>query len=88
MLARSVDARERLLVQQELEAVAVAHAFIDSMTSMLWSVATLAYSKVDGRSRTAGETSLCRVLTGTPSLYGSVSVSSMDARTRSGMAPK
>ncbi len=58
------------------------------MTSMLWSVATLAFSKVTAISYCAGETSLCRVLTGTPSLYSSVSVSSMHARTRSGIAPK
>ena len=55
---------------------------------MLWSVATLAFSNVTAISYCAGETSLCRVLTGTPSLYSSVSVSSMQARTRSGIAPK
>ena len=42
--------------------------FMVSITSMLWSVATLAFSKVMAISYWAGETSLCRVLTGTPSL--------------------
>ncbi len=59
-----------------------------SMTSMLWSVATLAFSNIGAISYCDGATSLCRVLTGTPSLYSSISVSSMQARTRSGMAPK
>ncbi len=57
------------------------------MTSMLWSVAMLAFSKVMAISYCApAETSLCRVLTGTPSLYSSVTLdSSMQARTRSGI---
>ena len=36
----------------------------------------------------AGATSLCRVLTGMPSLNSSRSTSSMNASTRSGIAPK
>ena len=61
---------------------------IVSMTSMLWSVATLAFSNSGASSYCDGATSLCLVLTGTPSLYSSISVSSMQASTRSGIDPK
>jgi hypothetical protein len=59
-----------------------------SITSWLWSEATLASSKMGAVSYWLGATSLWRVLTGTPSLYSSVSVSCMQARMRSLMLPK
>ena len=89
VLARAVDAGERLLVQQAGHAVLLRpRACSVSMISCWWSVARLAFSKIGAISYCAGATSLCRVLTGTPSLYSSRSVSSMQASTRSGIAPK
>ena len=61
---------------------------IVSMTIWLWSEATLASSKMGADSYWLGATSLCRVLTGTPSLNSSFSVSCMQARMRSLMLPK
>ena len=51
-------------------------------------MATLAFSKTGAISYWLGATSLCRVFTGTPTLYSSVSTSDMNAITRSGIAPK
>jgi hypothetical protein len=51
-------------------------------------VATLAFSKIGATSYWLGATSLCRVFTGTPTLYSSRSTSIMKASTRSGMDPK
>ena len=53
-----------------------------------WSVAMLAFSYIGAISYCDGATSLCRVFTGTPSLKSSRSPSSMQASTRSGIAPK
>ena len=58
------------------------------MINCWWSVARLAFSKTGAISYWAGATSLCRVLTGMPSLNSSRSASSMNASTRSGIAPK
>ena len=88
VLARAVDPGERLLVEEQLEPVAVGlplqglhdqHVVVGGHVGVL---------EQRGQLVLAGRTSLCRVLTGTPSLYSSSSVSSMQARTRSGMAPK
>ena len=49
---------------------------IISMISIWWSVARLAFSKIGAISYWRGATSLCRVLTGTPSLNSSASASS------------
>jgi hypothetical protein len=88
VLARAVDAGERLLVQQAGHAVLLRHALQRVMISCWWSAATLAFSNTGAISYWPGATSLCRVLTGTPSLYSSRSASSMNASTRSGIAPK
>ncbi len=58
------------------------------MVSIWWSVARFEFSKIGASSYWLGATSLCRVLTGTPSLNSSNSASAMHASTRSGMAPK
>ena len=55
---------------------------------MLWSVARLLSSKIGAISYWLGATSLCRVLTGMPSLNISASQAAMQASTRSGMVPK
>ena len=88
VLARAVDAGERLLVQQAARPYLSATRFIISMISIWWSVARLESSKIGAISYWLGATSLCRVLTGTPSLNSSASVSAMQASTRSGIEPK
>jgi hypothetical protein len=59
-----------------------------SITIIWWSVATFAFSNTGAISYWLGATSLCRVFTGTPTLYSSFSTSFMNAMTRSGMLPK
>ena len=59
-----------------------------TMISCWWSVARLADSNTGAISYCPGATSLWRVLTGMPSLNSSRSHSSMNASTRSGIAPK
>ena len=59
-----------------------------TISSCWWSVATLERSNIGASSNCPGATSLWRVLAGMPSLNSSRSASSMNARTRSGMAPK
>ncbi len=59
-----------------------------TMISCWWSVARLAFSNTGATSNWPGATSLWRVLTGMPSLKSSRSHSSMNASTRSGIAPK
>ena len=59
-----------------------------SIVSIWWSVARLESSKIGAISYWLGATSLCRVLTGTPSLNSSASASAMHASTRSGIVPK
>ena len=58
------------------------------MVSCWWSEPTLEFSNTGASSYWFGATSLWRVLTGTPSLASSRSVSSMQARMRSGIEPK
>ena len=62
--------------------------FITSMARWLWSVARFESSKIGAISYWLGATSLCRVLTGTPSLNSLASESAMHAITRSGIDPK
>ena len=89
VLARAVDAGERLLVQQAGQAVLRRRSCAAlPCVSIWWSVARLESSKIGAISYWLGATSLCRVLTGTPSLNSSASQSAMQARTRSGMGPK
>ena len=61
---------------------------ITCIVSCWWSEPTFEFSKIGASSYWPGATSLWRVLTGTPSLRSSVSVSSMQARIRSGIEPK
>ena len=68
VLARAVDPGERLLVEQELEAVAVGHplhGLHDQHVVIGGDVGVLEQGAI---SYCDGATSLCRVLTGTPSL--------------------
>ena len=62
--------------------------FSMTISSCWWSAATLERSNIGAISNWPGATSLCRVLAGMPSLNSSRSASSMNASTRSGMAPK
>ncbi len=61
---------------------------ITCMVSCWWSEPTFEFSNTGAISYCAGATSLWRVLTGTPSLASSSSVSIMHASTRSGIDPK
>ena len=58
------------------------------IVSCWWSEPTFEFSNTGAISYWLGATSLCRVLTGTPSLASSRSVSIMHARMRSGIEPK
>ena len=58
------------------------------IVSCWWSEPTFEFSNTGAISYCAGATSLWRVLTGTPSLASSRSVSIMHASTRSGIEPK
>jgi hypothetical protein len=82
VLARAVDARERLLVQQAHESVAQRdraqhlhreHVVVDG---------DVARSKIGASSYWPGATSLWRVFAGTPSFHSSRSTSCMNASTR------
>jgi hypothetical protein len=88
VLARAVDAGEGLLVQQALQPYFCAtrlQRLHDELLVVGGDVGLLE----DRRDLVlAGATSLWRVFTGTPSLNSSRSTSSMNASTRSGMAPK
>ena len=89
VLARAVDAGERLLVQQARPCrTSRPPGCSVTISSCWWSVARLAVSNTGAISYWPGATSLWRVLTGMPSLNSSRSTSSMKASTRSGMAPK
>ena len=89
VLARSVHAGERLLVQQAGEPVLRRRPPAASPSSSSDDRWRRWRSRRPARSRYwLGATSLCRVLTGTPTLYSSLSTSDMNAMTRSGMAPK
>ena len=61
---------------------------ITCIVSCWWSEPTFEFSNTGAISYCAGATSLWRVLTGTPSLASSSSVSIMHASTRSGIDPK
>ena len=65
-----------------------ATCFMTSMTSMLWSTATVVRSKIGASSYWLGATSLWRVFTGTPSFHSSSSTSCMNASTRGWIEPK
>ena len=67
VLAAAVDAGKRLLVQQSCRPCRSATRLRVSITSIWWSLAMLAFSKSGAISYCPGATSLCRVLTGTPS---------------------
>ena len=54
----------------------------------LWSFAKFDSSKIGANSNWLGATSLCRVFAGIPSLWHSISKSSINSSTRIGMAPK
>ena len=58
------------------------------IVSCWWSEPTFEFSNTGAISYWLGATSLWRVLTGTPSFASSFSKSMMQARTRSGIAPK
>ena len=88
VLARAVDARERLLVQQAHQAIAAGDVLHHLHRQLWWSQPTFEFSKIGATSYWLGATSLWRVLTGTPSLASSSSVSSMYASIRSGIEPK
>ena len=89
VLARAVDAGERLLVQQADEPVAARDVLQDLHRQLLVVGADVRVLE-DRRDLVlrSGATSLWRVLTGTPSLASSRSASSMQASTRSGIEPK
>ena len=59
-----------------------------SISTIWWSLAMCDVSKSGAISYWPGATSLCRVLTGTPTRNISASESAMKASTRAGMAPK
>ena len=59
-----------------------------SMTSMLWSTATLRSSNTGASSNCAGATSLWRVFAGMPSFQSSCSTSVMNWMIRGLIAPK
>ena len=89
VLARAVDAGERLLVQQADQAVLVGGLAQDLHDQHSGGRSRgCEFSKIGAISYWLGATSLCRVLTGTPSLNSSASTSAMHASTRSGMVPK
>ena len=68
VLARAVDAGERLLVQQRLQAVAQRDAAQRRHDELVVVDATSVSSKRGAISNWHGATSLCRVTIGTPSL--------------------
>ncbi len=61
---------------------------MSDISSRLWSLARLVSSNMGASSNWLGATSLWRVLAGMPSLWHSISRSSMKDSTREGMAPK
>ena len=88
VLARAVDAGERLLVEQALHAVLLGHPLERDHQQLLVVGGDVGRSNIGAISNWPGATSLWRVLAGMPSLNSSRSASSMNASTRSGMAPK
>jgi hypothetical protein len=89
VLARAVDAGERLLVEQALEAVALRH-LLQHLHREHVVVGRRAWcARRSARvSNCEGATSLWRVFTGTPSFHSSFSDSCMNARTRGLIEPK
>ena len=88
VLARAVDAGERLLVQQADNAVLLAVSFRIVIVQLLVVGGDVGGLEEGAISNWPGATSLWWVLAGMPSSYSSSSTSCMKTWTRSGMAPK
>ena len=85
VLTGSVDARKRLLVQQGGQAGTSARSSSTSPSSSSGDRRRGWRSRTPAISHWLGATSLCRVLTSTPTLNSSSSASAMHASTRAGM---